>query len=259
MGRRLGQHFLHDGSILEQIADAAGITKDDLVIEIGAGKGQLTKHLVGKARKVLAIELDDNLVKYLLSLKYDNLKIIACDVLKVDLETLVRGNGFEKAVVVGNIPYYITSPLVIKLTEWRENFSSIVLLMQREVAERLSAKPGTKDYGSLSVFVQFYMDVEIVGFVDRRKFSPPPKVDSAIVRLQIRESPLIALDDEDAFFSFVRESFQFRRKKAVKVLAWQLDREKEDIEETFSSLGLGTDLRAEDLSVMDWYRLYELL
>lgn len=256
---RLGQHFLHDEDVLEQIADAAGITKDDLVIEIGAGKGQLTRHLVCRAKKVLAIELDDNLVKYLLSLKYNNLKIVGCDVLKVNLEALIRENGFEKAVVVGNIPYYITSPLVVKLIKCRKNFSAVVLLMQREVAERLSAGPGTKDYGSLSIFTQFWTNVEIVGFVGRRKFSPPPKVDSAIVRLRIRESPLIAMDDEDAFFSFVRKSFQFRRKKAVKVLAWQLSKEKEDVEETFRSLGLGTDLRAEDLSVVDWYRLYRLL
>lgn len=256
---RLGQHFLHDEDVLGQIADAAGITKDDLVIEIGAGKGQLTRHLASRAKKVLAIELDDNLVKCLLSLKYNNLKIVGCDVLKANFGALIKENGFEKAVVVGNIPYYITSPLVVRLIEGRKNFSGIVLLMQREVAERLVAEPGTKDYGSLSIFTQFYTDVEIVGFVGRGKFSPPPKVDSAIVRLRVRERPLIVLDDEDAFFSFVRKSFQFRRKKAVKVLAWQLGKEKEDVEETFRSLGLSADLRAEDLSVTDWYKLYELL
>ncbi|MEW6087312.1 MAG: 16S rRNA (adenine(1518)-N(6)/adenine(1519)-N(6))-dimethyltransferase RsmA [bacterium] len=259
MGSRLGQHFLRDEKILEQIADTAEIAKDDLVIEIGAGKGQLTKHLVQRAKKVLAVELDERLVKYLLSLKYDNLSIIACDILKLDLPALIKENGFEKAVITGNIPYYLTSPLVVKLVEGRKNFPLIVLLMQKEVAERLSAKPGTKDYGSLSIFTQFYTDVETAGFVGKNKFLPPPKVDSAIVKLKTREKPLISMNDEDTFLSFVRKSFQFRRKKAVKVLALNLNREKEEIEKVFSLLGFNENLRAEDLPVYDFYALYKAL
>ncbi|MFH1288618.1 MAG: 16S rRNA (adenine(1518)-N(6)/adenine(1519)-N(6))-dimethyltransferase RsmA [bacterium] len=256
---KLGQHFLHDESTLEQIANTAEIKKDDLVIEIGAGKGQLTKHLVGKAKKVLAVELDEKLVKVLLYLKYENLRVYSGNILKLDLGCLIKENGFDKAVIIGNIPYYLTSPLVVKLIEKRKSFSHIVFLIQKEVAERLSAKPGTKDYGSLSVFTQFYADVEMAGFVGREKFLPPPKVDSAIVKLRVREKPLIALDDENTFFSFVRESFRFRRKKITKVLSWQTQKEKKDIEKIFSSLKLDTNLRAEDLSVTDFYKLFKVL
>ncbi|MDD5773120.1 MAG: 16S rRNA (adenine(1518)-N(6)/adenine(1519)-N(6))-dimethyltransferase RsmA [bacterium] len=259
MGSPMGQHFLRDESVLEEIAQAAEITKNDLVIEVGGGKGQLTKHLITRAKKVLCVELDEDLVRVLSFTKHDNLEIISGNILELDLPSLIKKNGFEKAIVIGNIPYYLTSPLVVKLLENIRYFTHIVFLIQREVAERLGAKPGTKDYGSLSIFTQFYTDVEIVGFVGREKFKPPPKVESAIVKLSVREKPLIAMDDEETFFSFVRKSFQFRRKKAAKVIAGHLEKEKEDVEKVFGSLNLDTNLRAEDLSAGDFYNLYKEL
>lgn len=257
MGSPMGQHFLRDESVLEEIAEAAEISKDDLVIEVGGGKGQLTKHLINRAKKVLCVELDEDLVRVLSFTKYENLNIISGNILELDLVSLIKENGFEKAIVIGNIPYYLTSPLVVRLMENIKYFTRIVFLIQREVAERLNAEPGTKDYGSLSIFTQFYTDVEIIGFVGREKFKPPPKVESAIVKLSVREKPLIALEDEEAFFSFVRSSFQFRRKKAAKVIAWHLQKEKEKVEAVFGSLDLDTNLRAEDLSVHDFYKLFE--
>jgi 16S rRNA (adenine1518-N6/adenine1519-N6)-dimethyltransferase len=259
MGSPMGQHFLRDESVLEEIANAAEITKDDLVIEVGGGKGQLTKHLITRAKKVLCVELDEDLVRVLSFTKYDNLEIISGNILELDLVSLIKENGFEKAIVIGNIPYYLTSPLVVKLIENIKSFSRIVILIQKEVAERLCAKPGTRDYGSLSIFTQFYTDIEIVGLVGRDKFKPPPKVESAIVRLSVRDKTMIAMEDEEAFFLFVRKSFQFRRKKAVKVLAMHLQKEKEDVEKVFVSLALDTNLRAEDISVYDFYKLFKAL
>lgn len=257
--KRLGQHFLKDENILKNIAETAGINKDDLVIEIGAGKGQLTKYLTDVAGLVIAVEIDKRLIKFLSSLNKENLKIYSGDILKLDIEKTIRENGKNKAIIVGNIPYYLTSPLIIKLIEKRDSISRIVLLVQKEVAERLAAQPGTKAHGSISIYTQIYTKIDIIDFVNKKKFFPVPKVDSAIIKLQIREKPLISVKNEKAFFPFIKKSFQFRRKKLAKVLAWQLGQKRENIEKIFSNLKLNPDFRAEDLSINDWTKLFDTL
>lgn len=244
MGRRLGQHFLVRESILTKIAAAACGDRVDTVIEIGPGKGALTKHLVERASRVIAIEVDPYLVGYLRQ-KFrdrDNLEIVENDVMKMDL------GQWGPAVIAGNLPYYITSPIVDRVFETASGWTRAVFLVQKEVAERLTAEPGSRDYGYLSVHTQLFARPEYLFTVSPAAFKPPPKVDSAVVRLTPRDAEAEwGIDDPGAFVRFVSAAFQQKRKTLRNNLRGDYPR----IEESERARS-----RAEQLSVAELIGLY---
>lgn len=219
--KSLGQNFITDPQVLEKIVNTAQIQPDTGVIEIGPGMGALTERLADKAKQVIAIELDQRLIPVLENLFRDqeHVRIIQSDALNVDLDQLVKQFKDVKDIyVVANLPYYITSPLLIHLLEQRAPLKRIVVMIQKEVAERLTASPNTKAYGSLSVLAQYYAQVEQAFIVPRHVFVPQPKVDSSVVRFNILPSPSIKVVDEPLFFQLVRASFGKRRKTLVNAL-----------------------------------------
>jgi len=212
--KSLGQHFLIDESPIFAMAEAAGLTPEDEVLEIGPGLGILTVNLVQRVKKVVAVEKDRNLIPVLADVTRDfkNICVIEEDVLKLDLEQLKEkffGSTFK---VVANLPYYITSPIIMKIVKNRRLITLAVLMVQKEVAQRLAAVPGGKDYGILTIAVQLYADVDIVCDVGREAFLPPPKVESAVIRIDLRQSPRVKLEDEALFFKVVEAAFGERRK-----------------------------------------------
>lgn len=211
--KRLGQHFLAREDVLYEMVKAAGISKNDAVLEIGPGLGVLTTLLCKKAGEVVAVEKDSRFVPILekVTRQFKNICIIKEDVLKLDIENLQNELSF-KFKVVANLPYYITSPIIMKLLSNRHIISLAVIMVQKEVAERLISSPGTKDYGILTIAVGLHADVEMVCNVSKNAFIPPPKVDSAVVKIIPRKSPRVKLYDEELFFEVVRASFGQRRK-----------------------------------------------
>jgi 16S rRNA (adenine1518-N6/adenine1519-N6)-dimethyltransferase len=246
LGRRFGQHFLARQSVLERIAEAACPDPTPLVIEIGPGRGALTSHLLARAARVVAIEIDPVLVEYLRAKYRDEsrLTLIEADVLKVDLAP------WGRAAVTGNLPYYITSPIVEKTLGLGENLVHAVFLVQKEVAERLTAAPGSRDYGFLSVQTQLSSDPELLFTVPPDAFRPRPKVDSAVVRLTPRRSQ--ASPDRAAFLKFAGRCFEHKRKKIRNNLAGWFELERLDALPA-------TALRAEQLSISELAALYEEL
>lgn len=215
LNRDLGQHFLHDDGLLDKIARSADITKNDLVVEIGTGAGTLTKHIAKFAGKVITIEVDKRLIpvaqEYLH--EYKNIDIVNDDALKMDLKALVeKYPQYKSRKVVANLPYYITSPLITKLIEKDKIFNTIVVTIQKEVAERIAADPGGKEYGSFSIFVNYYAKPKYIQTIPSGAFLPAPKVQSAILRLDILEKPPVAVKDEKMFFKLVHAGFVQRRK-----------------------------------------------
>jgi len=214
--KSLGQNFLIDTNILRKIVDAAGISGDTGAIEIGPGIGALTEQLARRAKKVVAFEIDSRLLPILADTlsAYDNVRIIHQDVLKADLHAVIAEEFAEVSdrMVVANLPYYVTTPIIMKLLTERLPIRGMVVMMQKEVADRLAAKPGTKDYGSLTIAVQYYTEAEVVMTVPRTVFMPQPNVDSAVIRLTKRSHPPVAVEDEEVFFQVVRASFAQRRK-----------------------------------------------
>lgn len=207
--KRLGQHFLIDESVAEKVVDSANLSLDDTVVEIGPGTGILTSRLADIAKKVIAIEIDKKLCHILkdrLS-SYGNIAIVNADALQYDYKEIK-----ERFKVVSNLPYSISTPLTIKLIENREMINDMVLMFQKEVADRISAKPGTKDYGSLSIVVQYYADVRKLMNVGRSAFKPPSEVDSAVIRITPRKEPAVKVIDEALFFDIVKNAFSHRRK-----------------------------------------------
>ncbi|RVU53897.1 16S rRNA (adenine(1518)-N(6)/adenine(1519)-N(6))-dimethyltransferase RsmA [Anaerosphaera multitolerans] len=217
--KSLGQNFLIDGNVVRKIVDSAGITGEDNILEIGPGIGTLTEELALRGKKVVAVEIDEKLKELLKeSLPYDNVKIYFEDVLKADLKQIAEENfGTESFKVVANLPYYVTTPIISKLIEDDLNIESITVMIQKEVANRFVAKPDTKDYGSLSVFIQFYSDVNYEFTVPSTVFMPKPNVDSAVVNLKIKEDlPKI---DREKFFKVVKAAFSKRRKTLINSLS----------------------------------------
>ncbi len=245
----LGQNFLFDPSILNKIISAAHINPEDTVVEIGAGHGSLTMLLAEVSKKVIAIEFDNDLFKVLSEnvRVIGNVEAVNCDVLKFPFEEL---NRFK---VVANIPYYITTPIIFKLIEARKNLQSITLTIQKEVAERITANPGKKDYGVLSLSVQYYADPEIKFIIPASAFRPVPKVDSAVIHMQILERPKIAVPDKKLFFKLIRAGFSQRRKTILNALK-TLDA---GIKEILQNAGIEPNRRAETLSMEDFGRLCE--
>ena len=210
--KKLGQNFLINESIIYDIVKKANVTKEDVVIEIGPGLGSLTKELINNAKKVIAIELDPNMIDILKSRFgiFDNFEVIYGDVLKIDLEELIK--GYDSVKVVANLPYYITTPIIMKLLEDKLKIKSITVMVQKEVGERICATHKDKEYGAITVSVQYYSEPQIIIDVPKENFLPAPEVDSCVIRLDMREKPLVSLKDEKLFFRLVKGAFTQRRK-----------------------------------------------
>lgn len=256
----LGQHFLANRSLLQKIVSIIDPREDDLIIEIGAGKGALTRPLAEKAGKVVAVEKDRTLIPCLESLGTPNIEIIEADVLAVDLPGLIRTwKGLSRNTkIAGNLPYSISSPLLFRILEARDYFSEAFFLLQKEVAERIAAGPGTKKYAPLSIFFQNEFVTRIEISVSPGSFSPPPSVDSALISLKKRETSLFSPADGGDFREFVKTAFAHRRKILWKNLR-RLDIRPDRLEAAREKLGLDRAARAEELSIGQFAGLYRLL
>lgn len=252
--KRFGQNFLIDSHVLEKIMDASQITKEDFVLEIGPGIGTMTQYLAEAAREVAAVEIDHSLIPILKdTLKdWDNVTIINDDILKVDIRKLALEKNDGKLVkVVANLPYYITTPIIMGLFENQVPISSITVMVQKEVADRMQVGPGTKDYGALSLAVQYYARPEIVANVPPNCFMPRPKVGSAVIRLEKYENPPVQVEDEKLMFRIIRASFNQRRKTLVNSLknSNELSYSKEEIESVLEKIGIPLNIRGEALTL----------
>lgn len=258
--KRFGQNFLIDGNVVEKIVREAGVTKDDFVLEIGPGIGTMTQLLCENAREVAAVEIDTNLIPILketLAL-YDNVTVINEDILKVDIPALAQEkNGGRPIKVVANLPYYITTPIIMGLFESHVPIDSITIMVQREVADRMQVGPGTKDYGALSLAVQYYAKPEIVLNVPPTCFMPRPNVGSAVIRLKKHETCPVQVDDAEFMFRLIRASFNQRRKTLANGLSnsSELTLSKEKIAEAIESLGVSHSIRGEALTLEQFAQL----
>lgn len=264
--KSLGQNFLTDLNILKKIVAAAEVGEEDDVIEIGPGIGALTEQLAKSAHQVMALEIDSRLIPVLSETlsPYDNVKIVEQDVLKADLKELIAQNfdGRHKIKLVANLPYYITTPIVMHLLEVDVDFETIVVMMQKEVADRLAAKPGTKDYGSLSVAVQYEMDAKIAFIVPKTVFMPQPKVDSAIIALNRKDEKPDVPVDEPFFKKMVKGIFLHRRKSLWNNLQGFYGKDpstKEKLEHALKNAEIEKSVRAERLSISQMVRLADNL
>ena len=260
--KSLGQNFLINPDVCPEMA-AAACDKNTGVIEIGPGIGVLTAELSARAKRVVAIELDERLKKILpvTLAKCDNVEIIYGDVMKTELKGLIAEKfaDCERVAVCANLPYYITSPIVMGLLESRLPIDSITVMVQKEAAERLCAEVGTREAGAVSVAVSYYSEPEILFEVKRDSFMPPPKVDSAVIKLNIRNNPPVAVNDEAKFFRLVKASFAQRRKTLVNTLSNTLSIDKEDIKKALSTLGLSETVRGERLTLEELAELSNLI
>ena len=262
--KKFGQNFLIDGHVLNKIIAAADITKDDFVLEIGPGIGTMTQYLAEAAGRVMAVEIDRLLIPILRETlqEYDNVEILNEDILKVDIGALVEDkNGGKPVKVVANLPYYITTPIIMGLLEKHVPVESITVMVQKEVAQRMQAEPGTKDYGALSLAVQYYCEPYIVANVPPNCFIPRPKVGSAVIRLRTHREPPVKTEHEALMFRLIRASFNQRRK----TLAYGLNNSpeiffsKEEIADAIEKLGVPPTVRGEALTLEQFARLADIL
>lgn len=252
--KKFGQNFLIDPHVLDKIISAAEITKDDLVVEIGPGIGTMTQYLACAAREVVAIEIDKMLIPILQDTLsgYDNVTIINEDVLKVDIRKFAEEkNGGRPVKVVANLPYYITTPIIMGLFENHVPLHSITIMVQKEVADRMRMGPGTKDYGALSLAVQYYAEPYLVANVPQNCFMPRPKIGSAVIKLTVHEKPPVTVKDERLMFRLIRASFNQRRKTLANGLnnSPELHYSKEQIAQAIEILGMGPSVRGETLTL----------
>ena len=262
--KKFGQNFLINTSILEEIIDAAEITREDFVLEIGPGIGTMTQYLCEAAREVVAVEIDTNLIPILgdtLS-AYDNVEVMNADILKVDIAKLAdERNGCKPIKVVANLPYYITTPIIMGLFESHVPIDSITIMVQKEVADRMQEGPGSKEYGALSLAVQYYAKPEIVVNVPPSCFMPQPKVGSAVIRLTRHENPPVDVDNEKLMFQVIRASFNQRRKTLANGLnnfgSFSLG--KEEIQKSIEELGVPVNIRGEALSLEQFAKLSNII
>ena len=258
--KRFGQNFLIDAHVLEKIVSAAGITKDDCVLEIGPGIGTMTQYLAESAGQVIAVEIDTNLLPILAdTLKdYSNVKVINQDILKVDINELVKEyNNGRPIKVVANLPYYITTPIIMGLFESNVPIDNITVMVQKEVADRMQVGPGSKDYGALSLAVQYYASPYIVANVPPNCFIPRPNVGSAVIRLTRYQEPPVQVKDPKLMFKLIRASFNQRRKTLQNGLnnSPEISFSKEEITKAIESLGLSPSVRGEALSLEQFAQL----
>ncbi len=258
--KKYGQNFLIDGNILDKIIESAQITKEDCVLEIGPGIGTMTQCLAEKAREVVAVEIDKNLIPILeetLS-AYDNVTILNKDILKVDINKIIEEkNGGEPVKVVANLPYYITTPIIMSLFESHVPLKSVTVMVQKEVADRMQVGPGTKDYGALSLAVRYYAEPTVVARVPASCFMPRPNVDSAVVRLTCFEKPPVEVADEAYLFAIIRASFNQRRKTLANGLvnAGNIGVDRGVVEKVLGEMGLPAMTRGETLTLEQFAEL----
>lgn len=258
--KKFGQNFLIDTHVLDKIIDASGVTEDDFVLEIGPGIGTMTQYLCERAREVVAVEIDKNLIPILSdTLKnYSNVTVINEDILKLDICKLAEEKNQGKPIkVVANLPYYITTPIIMGLFESHVPIDSITIMVQKEVAERMQEGPGSKEYGALSLAVQYYAKPEIVANVPPNCFMPRPNVGSAVIRLTRHEKPPVEVEDEKLMFRIIRASFNQRRKTLANGLnnSPEIHLPKEVIQESIVSLGVSENIRGEALSLEQFAEL----
>ena len=258
--KKFGQNFLIDDNILKKIVEASGVTKDDFVVEIGPGIGAMTQHLCERARKVVAVEIDSKLMEVLeetLS-DYDNVEVINKDILKMDLRELAeRENGGKPMHVVANLPYYITTPIIMGLFESHAPIASITVMIQKEVADRMKAEPKSKDYGALSLAVQYYSEIEIVAQVPPGCFIPAPKVGSTVIHLEKTKAPKVEVENEKLMFDLIRAAFNQRRKTLMNALKNSplLPFSREEIVAAIEKTGKKPTVRGEELSLSEFAEL----
>ncbi len=262
--KNLGQNFLIDANVLENIVEAAGVDEHTGVIEIGSGAGVLTQALAQRAGKVVSIELDKRLIPILQATlkEYENVQIIQGDALKIDMHKIIK-DAFEglSVKVIANLPYYITTPIIMGLLENKMNIESIVVMIQKEVAERMVAAPGTKDYGALSVAVQYFTSPSMVSIVSPHCFIPQPKVASAVIKLQRLKEPPVKVQSEKYFFSTVKAAFGQRRKTLLNALAnaGVFGKTKEQIKQILENIDIKENQRGETLSMQEFAKLSNAL
>lgn len=258
--KKFGQNFLIDSNILENIVNAAEITKDDFVLEIGPGIGTMTQYLCEAAGQVVAVEIDKTLIPILQDTlsEYDNVEVINQDVLKVDIKSLAGEKNAGKPIkVVANLPYYITTPIIMGLFESGVPIESITIMVQKEVADRMQTGPGSKDYGALSLAVQYYAQAEVMLTVSPQCFMPRPNVDSAVIKLTKHKEPTVEVKDEKLMFKIIRASFNQRRKTLVNGLknSPELSFSKEEIVEAIAAIGKIGTIRGEALTLEEFAEL----
>lgn len=256
--KSLGQNFLTDDTVLQDIVYGADVSKEDFIIEIGPGVGTLTKELLKKAKKVVSIELDDRLIPILTEelKEYDNFQLIHKDALKVNYKELI---GDEKSVkVVANLPYYVTTPIIANLLNGQYNFKSLTIMIQKEVAERIDASPSTKDYGAFSLLVQYYCNTKIIRRVPPSCFVPSPKVESIVIRLDKLDNPRINVKDEKLFFSVIRQSFNMRRKTLWNGMK-NIGLDKEKLKLAFEKANIEPNRRGETLTIEEFGKLSDCI
>ena len=262
--KKFGQNFLIDTHVLEKIMNAAQISKDDCVVEVGPGIGTMTQYLAERAGHVVAVEIDKALIPILSDTlsAYDNVEVINEDILKVDLNRLVQEkNGGRPIKVVANLPYYITTPIIMGLFESHVPLQSITIMVQKEVADRMQVGPGTKDYGALSLAVQYYAKPEIIANVPPNCFMPRPNVGSAVIRLTRHETVPVQVEDEKLMFRLIRASFNQRRKTLANGLnnSPEIHLSKEVIQESIEELGVPVTIRGEALTLEQFAALSNII
>ena len=262
--KKFGQNFLIDTHVLEKIIDSAGVTKDDFVLEIGPGIGTMTQYLCERAREVMAVEIDDKLIPILADTlsAYDNVTVVNEDILKLDIDQIAREHNAGKPIkVVANLPYYITTPIIMGLFESHVPIDSITVMVQKEVADRMQSGPGTKDYGALSLAVQYYAEPYVVANVPPNCFMPRPKVGSAVIRLTKYKDAPIKVTNEKLLFQLIRASFNQRRKtlqNGIKNFGG-LNFSKEQVAQALEEMGLPASVRGEALTLEQFATLANIL
>ena len=260
--KSLGQNFLIDDNIVDKIVAGAGIGSSDKIIEVGPGIGTLTREMASRAEALMAVEIDKNLIPILTDTlgDYENVKIVNEDIIKADIRGLIDENLSGGPVkLVANLPYYITTPIIMRFLEEDINVTDIVVMVQKEVAERMNAQPGGKDFGALSVAVQFYCDTEIVAKVPRHLFVPQPNVDSIVIALRVRPERKYRVDSEDLFFKVVEAAFGQRRKTLLNSIASMGNLSKDMVKEALEEAGIDPKRRGETLSLDEFANLSNVI
>ena len=258
--KRLGQHFLVDPNILNKVVRTAQVGKEDVVLEVGPGLGQMTLSLARQAKKVIAVEVDERLMAILKQKvkDYPNVEVIKSDILKVDFKRFLKKEA-HPIKVVANLPYQISTPLLFRFIESTEIFSTLTLMLQKEVAERMVASPGRKEYGPLSIFIQAFSDVSIRFIIKPSAFFPPPKVESALVQMAWKERPMVKREDEEWFKRVVKASFGHRRKTLINALKHSELSLPESLESRMEIIGIDSRRRPETLTIEEFASLAEAL
>lgn len=262
--KKFGQNFLIDSHVLDKIIEAAQITEEDVVLEIGPGIGCVTQALLERAKKVISVEIDDKLIPILTEQfkQYNNFKLIHSDILKLDLKELIKTESPNRKIkVVANLPYYITTPILMMLLENQLSIDSITVMVQKEVAERLMSKPATKQYGAITVAVNYYAMPYLVANVPRNCFMPRPNVDSAVLRLKVYDEPSVKVNNSKQMFKIIKAAFLLRRKTLLNALMAHADLnlEKEQLKIVLDESQIGAKTRGETLSIADFARLSDYI